>query len=59
MSDKMECHTKWNVTQNLLPLKMECHSKYNFTKRECHLNEMSIKLVCHSNWNVTQIGISL
>ena len=24
---KMECHSKWNVTQNGMLLKMECHSK--------------------------------
>ena len=34
LSLKMECHSKWNVTQNGMPrtqngmsLKMECHSK--------------------------------
>ena len=44
----MECHSKFNVTQNEMSLNIECYS-----------NEISLKMECHSNWNVTQIGMSL
>ena len=54
MSLKTECPSKWNVTQNGIPLNMECHSKKNVTKFG-----MSLKMECPSNWNVTQNGISL
>ena len=36
---KMECHSKWNVTQNGMSLKVECHSKWNVTQ-----NGMSLKM---------------
>ena len=36
----MECHSKWNVTQNGMSRKMECHSKWNVTQ-----NGMSLKMV--------------
>ena len=42
MSIEMECHLKWNVTQNAISLKVERQSKCNVTQ-----NGMSIK------WNVT------
>ena len=65
MSLKIECHLKWNVTQNRMSLKKECHLKQNVTqmekiqigllsKMECHLNQIRLKTDCHSKWNVTQ-----
>ena len=40
MALKIECHIKWNVTQNGMSLKIEYYSKWNFTqhftKKECH-----------------------
>ena len=51
---KMECHSKWNVTQNRISLRMECHSKWYVTQ-----NGMSPKMEFHSKWNVTKIGMSL
>ena len=51
----MECHSKWNVTQNGMLLKikfhskMEDHSKWTFTQ-----NGSSLKMEVHSKWNVTQ-----
>ena len=39
---KMECHSKWDVTQNEMSLKMECHSKWNVTQIG-----MSLKMECH------------
>ena len=39
MSITMECHSKWNATQNTLLLKMESHSKWNVTQ-----NVMSLKI---------------
>ena len=50
----MECHLKWNLTQNEMSLKMECHSKWGVTQ-----NGMSLKMECHSKWHVTQNEISL
>ena len=41
---KMECHSKWNVTQNEMSLSMECHSKWNITQ-----NGISLKMKCHFN----------
>ena len=40
---KMECQSKWNVTQNEMSIKMECHSKWNITQ-----NGMSLKIESHS-----------
>ena len=39
----MECHLKWNITQNGMSLKMECH----------------FEMDCHSEWNITQDELSL
>ena len=36
---KMECHSKWNVTQNGMSFKMECHSERNITQ-----NGISLKM---------------
>ena len=47
---KMECYSKWNVTQNGMSLIMECHTKWNVIQ-----NGISLKLEGHSNFNVTQI----
>ena len=47
MSHKVECHSKWNVTQ------MECHSKWNFTQ-----NGMSHERGFQSKWNVTEPQLS-
>ena len=49
MSLKLECHSKWNVTQNFMLPKMECHLKCNFNQ-----NWMSLKIECYSKWNVTK-----
>ena len=54
MSLKMECHSKWNDTQNGMKLKMECNSKWIVTQ-----NGLSLKMECHSKWNATQNGMSL
>ena len=50
MSLKIECHSKynvtqikWNVTQNGMSIKINANQ-----------NSMSPKLECHSKWNVTQ-----
>ena len=40
---KMECPSKWKVTQNGMSLKFECHSKWNVTE-----NGMSLKIEYHS-----------
>ena len=61
----MECHSKWNFTQNGMSLKMECHVTKNLIspKMECHSkmnvtqNGISLKMECHLKWNVTQIGM--
>ena len=45
---KMECHSKFNVTQYGMIFKMECHSKCNITQ-----NGMSLK------WNITLNGTAL
>ena len=55
---KMECHSKWKVTQNGMSLNMECH------KNNVIENGISLKMECHSNvihskWNATQNGMSL
>ena len=34
MSLKIECPSKWNVTQKGMSLKMECHLKWNVTQNE-------------------------
>ena len=47
MSLKMECHSKWNITQNLISVKMECHLKWNFTQNR--------KLIVTQKWNVTKM----
>ena len=44
----MECHSKWNVTQNGKSLKIECH-----------LNGKSLNMEFYSKWNVPQNGMSL
>ena len=44
MSLKFECHTKWNVTQNVISLKIKC--------------EMSLKMEYHLKWNVNKNGMS-
>ena len=46
----MECHSKWNVTQNEKPLEM--------LKIDCHSNGMSRNLEHCSKWIVTQNGMS-
>ena len=33
----MECKSKYNVTQNGMPLKIECNSKWNVTQNEMSL----------------------
>ena len=43
MSQKMKCHSKWNVTQNGTLLK----------------TEVSLKIKSHLEWNVAQNGMSL
>ena len=43
MSLKIECYSKWNVTQNGMSLKLKCQSKLNVTQ-----NGMSLKIECHS-----------
>ena len=48
MSLKVECHSKWNVTQN------EIYSKWNVTQ-----NGMALKMECRTKWNVTKNGMSL
>ena len=48
MSLKMECHSKWNVTENEMSLKTKCNS-----------NGMSLKMECHYKLNVSQNGMSL
>ena len=48
----MECHSKWNVTQNVMSFKIECHSKYNVTQMECRKNGMSLNLKCDSKLNI-------
>ena len=52
MSPKIECHSKWNVTQTEMSFKMDCHSKRNGTR-----NGMSLKMECHPKWNV--IGLTI
>ena len=37
---KMDCKSKWNVTQKGMPLKIECHLKWNVTQ-----NRMSPELL--------------
>ena len=44
----MECHSKFNVTQNGMSL-----------KTEFYLNGMSLKMEYHSKCNGTQSGMSL
>ena len=45
MSLKMECHSKWNVTQNGMSLKIECHSKWNVTQKGMsHKKGISLKM---------------
>ena len=39
MSLKLECHSKWNVTQHGMSLKIECHLKLNVTQ-----NRISLKM---------------
>ena len=54
----MECHLKWNVSQNGMSLKwivkkMECHSKLIVTsnvmsfKRNVTQNKISLRIKCH------------
>ena len=44
----MECHPKWNFSQNGISLKTGCRSKCNVTQMKCH-----------SKWYVAQNGLSL
>ena len=39
---KIECHSKWDITQNVMSLEMECHSKWNIAQ-----NGMSFKMEFH------------
>ena len=56
----MECHLKWNITQNGMSLKIECHSNGRSHEMECYSqwnvtpNGMPLKMKYHSKWNVTQ-----
>ena len=65
MALKMECHSRWNVTQNGMALKIECHLKWNVTQNGISLkckatkNEISLKSKYHSKLNVTQKRMSL
>ena len=43
MSLKMECDSKWNVTQNGMLLKIECDSNWNVTQNGVPL-KFSLKL---------------
>ena len=43
----MECHSKWNVTQNGMSLKFECHRNWNFSP--------ILIYEYHSNFNTKQI----
>ena len=58
MSFKMEFHSKWDVTQNVMSLKwnitkMLCDSKWNVTQNGMSL-KMSLKVNCHLKRNVTK-----
>ena len=44
MSLKIECHSKWNATQN--------GKSHKITQ-----NSMSLKMDCILKWNVTQNGL--
>ena len=54
MSLKMECNSKWNVTQDGMSLTKEFPMKWNVTE-----NEMSLETECHSKWSVTKNAMSL
>ena len=43
----MECHSKWNVTQNGVSIKMEYHSKWKVTH-----DGILLKMGCHLERNV-------
>ena len=36
MSLKLECHSKWNVTQHELSLKLDVRQNEVYPKMECH-----------------------
>ena len=66
----MECHSKLNVTQNMISLKvkitrnwmslkMECHTKWKVTQKEMSLKMECHKTECHPKKNVPQLGMSL
>ena len=43
MSLKIDRHSKWNVTQNVMSFKIDCHSSL-----------MQLKMKCRIKWNVTK-----
>ena len=63
MSLKMECHSKWIVTENNILQKknvtqIEFHLKKCHSKLNVNQNGISPKIECHSKLNVTHNGMS-
>ena len=62
MSLEMECHLKWNVTQNGISLIIECikngitlTNKMSLKTKFYSKWVVAFKIEFHSKWNVTQV----